>query len=48
MKKQFDSRQEQVRVTIASLRERFEDNQKEREEIHLKKIEKLNKQKDTG
>ena len=46
-KKQFDSRQVQVKQTITALRERFEENQKEREEIHHKKMDKLIKQKDS-
>ncbi len=48
MKMQFEQRQIQVRETIGKLKERFQETVKDNEEIHKRKMEKLEKAKDKG
>ena len=48
MKKQFDERQEQVKETMAKMKERFTETMKDKEDIFNKRIEKVKKAKERG
>ena len=48
VKKQFDERQRQVKETINSLKQGFEENRKDDADITKRKLERLEKQKNKG